>query len=301
MTVKCPLCGSADVRWSRSGNESLPLLLQLFLVAGRCPECGRTALWRGPLLLGPALVANEPARRRPEEPADTDAERSFSAAETAELSVVAEAAVPSPFRDSAPGDAAVALETAAVATLEISNPVNEFEPVSSTAVRPRRTVPRWALPCGILIVVASCAGAWWTLQRSQVQDAVIPPTKGRISANEALADQSALELAPTVNMTDRLPRPTAAPETHAQDPAALSALAPVPESRFRVWQDANHTRSVRARLLSVAGDQATFLKEDGSQVTVPVSGLSADDQAYLREQSGAASSATTLDPAEDDL
>lgn len=65
VNARCPVCQSDEFYWSRKGNDGVPLLVQLFLAAGRCRACGRISLIRGPLLLGPSLESPpSPATKR---------------------------------------------------------------------------------------------------------------------------------------------------------------------------------------------------------------------------------------------
>jgi len=69
-----------------------------------------------------------------------------------------------------------------------------------------------------------------------------------------------------------------------------SRLAPAgpekaPESKKRTWTDASGTYTVVAEFVSVADGNLTLKKESGELIEVPLSRLSDQDQAYVRERS----------------
>lgn len=64
--------------------------------------------------------------------------------------------------------------------------------------------------------------------------------------------------------------------------AFFNSLALAAEAPFRTWTDAAGSRQVRARLLAADGDRATFEKEGGQTVSMPIARLSQGDQNYIR-------------------
>jgi hypothetical protein len=67
----------------------------------------------------------------------------------------------------------------------------------------------------------------------------------------------------------------------AQSPASTSSL-PAEE-----WRDFTNTGGVtiRAKVVSLEGDEVTIQREDGQRFTIPIATLSSDDQAYLKSLS----------------
>ena len=61
----------------------------------------------------------------------------------------------------------------------------------------------------------------------------------------------------------------------------LGGFAPIvaAEARFRTWSDSSGKFQIKAKLVSVAGDTITLLKEDGTEIELPLSKLSEADQA----------------------
>jgi len=55
------------------------------------------------------------------------------------------------------------------------------------------------------------------------------------------------------------------------------------KDEFRVFTD-SRGRTVEARVIRVQGDEVTIERRDGKQFTMPIANLSADDQAFLRDE-----------------
>lgn len=74
-----------------------------------------------------------------------------------------------------------------------------------------------------------------------------------------------------------------APEPVIEQPQANQADQPQ-HREMRTWSDASGKFSVTARLKSVRSGSAKLVKEDGSEISVPIDRLSEDDQAYIKDQ-----------------
>lgn len=62
--MNCPYCRSPRVYRSRTGNHSLPALLQRLVTAVRCHNCERLFWVRGSFFLGPRLVESPNQKQR---------------------------------------------------------------------------------------------------------------------------------------------------------------------------------------------------------------------------------------------
>jgi hypothetical protein len=71
------------------------------------------------------------------------------------------------------------------------------------------------------------------------------------------------------------------PPLDKQKPDQVAAAKPKPNP-FRTWTSANKKFKIRARLLRANETDAVLVKEDGKEITVPLSKLSATDRAYAR-------------------
>ncbi len=55
---------------------------------------------------------------------------------------------------------------------------------------------------------------------------------------------------------------------------------------LRVWKSSDGSQTLYAKMEAVEGDSVVLRKKDGRKITVPISKLSAEDQDYIKEQTG---------------
>jgi hypothetical protein len=66
--------------------------------------------------------------------------------------------------------------------------------------------------------------------------------------------------------------------------AKLDRKAAAEKPLWRVWTDAARTRTVEAQFKGLVGGQVKLLKKDGTKISIPLEGLSGDDQAWIRDR-----------------
>ena len=163
MNARCPECRSDDIYWSRSGNDGVPLLMQLFVVAGRCHDCGQVSLLRGPLLFGPTL---EPPPATKGGKADSQpVVTSDGSALDGVGNVEVVATMSSPAEDTSLASASPQhLEgNGTTATLEITRTLPVVEPVIERDLRKKSTARLRKTYLAAVVVVAtfSILAVWW--------------------------------------------------------------------------------------------------------------------------------------------
>lgn len=146
------------------------------------------------------------------------------------------------------------------------------------------------------VMFAVCAGVLSLSRKTgpQPQPTTQPSPQTRAEAKSPSAKNNALE--PTPKPLDEVPLQSKSenkPEpvaTRKQDPPRPTEQKP-PEPahttsgrELRTWHDSSGSFSSTARLKSVANGKVHLVKEDGSEIIVPMERLSDDDKTYIRKQ-----------------
>jgi hypothetical protein len=159
----------------------------------------------------------------------------------------------------------------------------------------------WIAGLGVLATITGVGAAARQAARDAAKKAeeakaaaVAPAPKIDLpAATDAPADVPAIAVdpAPTVDVpaAQMPPLPAAVEPQPSTDPtpppfAAEPPKAAKPEREPREWQDATGQFKVTATLKSMASGKVHLVKQDGSEITVPVDKLSEDDQAYIKSQ-----------------
>ena len=80
---------------------------------------------------------------------------------------------------------------------------------------------------------------------------------------------------------EREAKARAAQTKQGEEEAELERKAAAEKALWRVWTDASRAHSVEAQFKGLVGGQVKLVKKDGTKISIPLEGLSEEDQGWI--------------------